>query len=348
MPRPPPAPCPPKIAVDPTVSADTGGPEALVQLALALAALCPNSTYALARPTPIHPRFYAEYPRLAALRALPPSALRPGDVVVAPDVAYCNAKLAARGVHWYVWLLSSRARPYNWRSLQRGCRLLSHNHHLAHDTLAGVSLQPHWVLHPYVSPSIAAACAAPPRAARRRLVLLDSDTPDRVEAEVEAACCLLGCESVRVHNYTRAKVLELQRAAMIVVDWSMIGSERMPIEGVLCGAVLLTGAHLCGQDLDDFPIPRRNVLRHPSNLTAAIRRVLSDFAAEQRAQAWMRRKYMEINARSLRREAAAFLAAHAASAHERRYKSFYAPAESRSALMEAMVAAAKRDGTYIE
>ena len=108
----------------------------------------------------------------------------------------------------------------------------------------------------------------------------------------------------------------------------MVGSERMPIESVLCGAVLVTGANHCGQDADDFPIARRNVLRHPRNLSEAIPRILRDFGREQQSYRLMRHKYRALGARSLRREAAAFLNAHAATAGVRKYKAVYAPAVS--------------------
>ena len=320
-----------------------------MQLILAFAALCHNATYALTMPEPIHPRFVREYPQITSVPRLSLDDVRAGDVVVVPDVTYCNGKLAKRGVHWYIWILSSRARRYNWRSLQNGCRLLSHNHWLAHDTLAGVSLQPHWILHPYISPSITRRCGGWRSAeSKQRLVLLDSDTPDRIETAVEESCARAGCSSLRVTNRTRAQMLELLSSAMVVVDWTMIGSERMPIEGVLCGAVLVTGATHCGQDMEDFPIPRRNVLTHPRNLSAAIPRILANFAREQRGYSFMRQKYRALGSHSLRREAAAFLAAHAASASTRKYKRFYAPATDTGVVLAQAVAVAKAEGMYPE
>jgi hypothetical protein len=128
--------------------------------------------------------------------------------------------------------------------------------------------------------------------------------------------------------------------AVIVVDWTMVGSERMPIESVLCGAVLLTGANHCGQDADDFPIPRRNVLRHPHNLSEAIPRILGDFGREQHSLKLMRHKYRALGARSLRREAADFLNAHAATAGVRKYKAVYAPAVSTEEVLQRAVAVA--------
>ena len=248
--------CPARIAVDPTVSVDTGGPEALVQLALVLKSLC-NSTFVLTMPQPIHHRFRTEYPEINFIAQLRKQDLRSGDVLIAPDVATCDEGVVKRGVTWYMWILSSKARKHNWRTLTRGCRLLSHNHWLAHDTLSGIRLQSQWQLNPYISPSIVRRCAAhsSDSASRRRLVLLDSDTPgasipcvhhhtlgtdlrssltmrrssvythiptlraDKVEDEVERACAVTGCESMRVANRSRAEVHSLLSSAMVIVDW---------------------------------------------------------------------------------------------------------------------------------
>lgn len=56
----------------------------------------------------------------------------------------------------------------------------------------------------------------------------------------------------------------------------MVGTERMPVEAVLCGAVLLTSACRKGGGADprDFPLPAQNVLDDLSQLPVAIDRVL--------------------------------------------------------------------------
>ena len=69
----------------------------------------------------------------------------------------------------------------------------------------------------------------------------------------------------------------------------MVGTERMPVEAVLCGAVLLTSACRKGGGADprDFPLPAQNVLDDLSQLPVAIDRVLSNFKEEQQAMARM-------------------------------------------------------------
>ena len=56
---------------------------------------------------------------------------------------------------------------------------------------------------------------------------------------------------------------QLLASASIVIDWCMVGTERMPVEAVLCGAVLLTSACRKGGGADprDFPLPAQNVLQ---------------------------------------------------------------------------------------
>ena len=94
------------------------------------------------------------------------------------------------------------------------------------------------------------------------LVLLDSDTTDEVAAAARGACGNSSevCEVVLVKGLPRAEVGRLLAAARIVVDWCLIGTERMVVEAVLCGAVLLTSHCLCGTEPRDFPIPERNLL----------------------------------------------------------------------------------------
>ena len=55
-------PCPRRIVVDTSIQVDTGGPEALVQLAVALASLCGNRTYRWKSRIP--PRLQQDYPQI--------------------------------------------------------------------------------------------------------------------------------------------------------------------------------------------------------------------------------------------------------------------------------------------
>ena len=100
--------CPPRLIVDCDYCyMDTGGTEAMTQLALAMFSLCPNVTYRgmasgrnvinpLGR---IAPRLLAYYPALANLPRLPHTdALRTDDVVIVPETRACDEVIVNRGV----------------------------------------------------------------------------------------------------------------------------------------------------------------------------------------------------------------------------------------------------------
>ena len=139
---------------------DTGGPEALVQLALSLDSLCPNSTHLSLRP--INPRLATEYPGLRRLPMEGYDSLRSGDVYIFPETVSCDESLGRRGVRSFVYMLSAKARRRNWQSLRKGCRLLSHNFWGAQHTNAGLSLPRDRVVRPYISPSIKARPSSNP------------------------------------------------------------------------------------------------------------------------------------------------------------------------------------------
>ena len=102
-----------RFVVDAYHHIDTGGPEALVQLALSLSSLCPNSTYLSLRP--VNPRLAAEYPALRTLPMVRNDRLRRGDVYIIPETVSCDASLAGRGVRSFVFMLSAKARRRNWQ-----------------------------------------------------------------------------------------------------------------------------------------------------------------------------------------------------------------------------------------
>ena len=303
-----------RFVVEAYQNIDTGGPEALVQLALALESLCPNSTYLTVRPT--NPRLQREYPGLASLPKLDYNSFRRGDLYVTPEHIACDRQLGAKGVRQVVYMLSVKARRRNYQSIRAGCRLVSHNYWGAEHTSAGLVLPREWIVRPYISPSIRSRCLARSAAAadegafapRRDLVLIDHDVPSEVEAAARAACDAHGYECVRVGSTTgavdadatrrsREEVLGLLEAAKVVVDWCLVGAER------------LTSACKAGLETRDFPLPRRNVLNAPANLTAAIPRVVQGFAREQRGATRVANLYGALDAASMRTEASTFLGA---------------------------------------
>lgn len=337
-----------RFVVDAYHHIDTGGPEALVQLALSLSSLCPNSTYLSLRP--INPRLAAEYPGLRRLPMVRNDRLRRGDVYIIPETVSCDEALGRRGIRSFVYMLSAKARRRNWQSLRKGCRLLSHNFWGADHTSAGLSLPRGMVIRPYISPSIKARCdvwspawqqtmlgvgaAASGAAAatttarfgsgsRPDLVLIDHDVPAEVEAAARAACAAHGCECVRVGGdrrgpkeeaavtFSRAQVAQLLARAKLVVDWCLVGSERLAIEAVLCGASLLTSACKAGAEPRDFPLPRSALLASPANLSEAIPRALRQHGSVEQRRGYepLVRLYAGLDAASMRAETVRFLGA---------------------------------------
>jgi hypothetical protein len=94
----------------------------------------------------------------------------------------------------------------------------------------------------------------------------------------------------------------------------------------------------------DFPIPRRNVLRSVHNISSAISRIVSNFRVEQQGYRHMRRKYRTLGARSLQRQATAFLTAHAASVGVRKYKKLYGPHSPDSLTLKHAADLAQQEG----
>ena len=114
-----------RFVVEAYQNIDTGGPEAMVQLALALDSLCPNATYLSKRP--LNPRLTSEYPALLHLPQLAHDDLARGDLYLIPETCACDEQMVKRGVRQVVYMLSAKARRRNWQSIRKGCRLLSHN-----------------------------------------------------------------------------------------------------------------------------------------------------------------------------------------------------------------------------
>ena len=315
-----------RFIVDTYLPFDTGGTEAMVQLAISLRHTVPAPHEACIWRRRLHPRFYDEYPNITNVptvhmkEVLESNETRPGDVIIAPDVRsnWCGPQIARQpGVVLYLYVLSSvnlRRLSYYSAKYPGRCRFLYHSWRLHNLSRAEDDPNSSLPLRPYISPSIVAYCRAnrlcqsrsgseserahcaealalPPHLGstelpRRPLVLLDSDTTNEIRYFANRACNHSACDVVRVTRKSRKEVKALLLSASIVVDWCMVGTERLPVEAALCGAVILTSS--CeqggGADTRDFPMPARNVLRHPSELVVAITRVLQNLRTERDAQ----------------------------------------------------------------
>ena len=233
---------------------DSGGPEALVQLACALHS---NGHNVSIYPTKIAPHFKSEYPCISLLPQRSVELARAGDVVIGPNDHPCPAGSDAR---LFVWLLSNLSPP------QRSppCIPLAHNMWLARRHGAPL-------IRPYITPSVAAYCATVLRLRRhsRDLILLDSDVPPHVARSVAKR---FPNTSLLVSGFSRGAVRALLPRAAHVVDWSFVGSERLPIEAVLCGANLITSSDRrnCALESDFGPLPRSSIVDSVPALLSAL------------------------------------------------------------------------------
>ena len=145
---------------------------------------------------------------------------------------------------------------------------------------------------------------------KERLILIDDDVPGAISSAVRAVCGTIeNCKVWQAQHWnnnkgykTRPQLEDLYRRAEIVVDWCMVGAERLPIEAVLYGAVMLTSPCMCGNDKRDFPIPDRNVLHSAADFKTAIPRIFDNYQREQRDYATMRSLYRGLNGTSMARE----------------------------------------------
>lgn len=315
----------PRVVVDGrSLHVDTGGPEALAQLAVALG----PQTFLL-RPSkapPIAPRLAREYPsigRLAILRET--RELLAHDIFIVPEKTLspnnhnCEERLTRRRVRVWIWLLSTRTRRTTHKFRAQGCNLFAHSHHTAEhlerwDPAYGFRTLPPLdiVIRPYISPSTVKFCRSTrnSKPSGTPLVLLDSDTDATARARALRACHDGVCRVELVKGLSRSQVTERLIEASVVVDLCPIGSERLPIEAVLCGADMITSACMNGEDERDFPLDASLRLNDATALTSTLQSVLKRRAAAWSGSAALRRLYdEEIGPASMAREAAAALAA---------------------------------------
>ena len=258
-PRPPSRSPPPMIYIDTNAHRNTGGPEALIQLALTL-----GHRNISMFPTSLHGRFVQEYPGIRYLKqAVPHANLTHDDIVILSEVQRCTSFGDARV---FIWLLSSNN---NYMHKENNtCTYIAHDSAISR-MFGGVP-----IIRPYITPSTVQFCRQARRSSEnRRLILIDNDAPSQLWK--------LGTV---VRGYARPQVMHMLSQARYIIDWKFVGSERMPIEGLLCGAYVLTSRHPENSALgSDFMFPNQSFVdtyddiihrirekRNPPHMTKAI------------------------------------------------------------------------------
>lgn len=224
------------IHVDTAASTNTGGPEALVQLALVLAQHRNVSIF----PTRVHPRFVKEYASIKTLPQSNPKRVTSSDIVILPEIKQCVRFGHARV---FIWLLSTNYRHLHADTNRSECSYIAHN--------AMISQMYNNIptIRPYITPSTVKHCRHVRRSDQKRsLVLIDNDSPAPVSRM-----------GLVVKGFTRERVMQLFAQARHIVDWKFVGTERMPIEALLCGAFVFTSRHPENSALGcDFRFPNES------------------------------------------------------------------------------------------
>lgn len=216
---------------------------------------------------------------------------------------------------------------YNWElataqgNIERadgGCEQISHTFFLSHQPYVPIDLPATSVIRPYITPSIVADSEGALTHTKEDLILIDDDVPIGVTRAIQTVCnSIKGCQiwkasgpnEAGVGKKTRKELAQLYRRAKIVVDWCMIGAERMPIEASLYGAALVTNDCIGGGSQRDFPIPKRNLLVQPSDFQEVIPRIFANYEQEQHDYAPMRSLYRGLNGTSMAKEVHTWLKA---------------------------------------
>jgi hypothetical protein len=120
-------------------------------------------------------------------------------------------------------------------------------------------------------------------------------------------CKALGCTTTVIDGMKQNELQTLYEKAKIVVDWCLVGSERMPIEAGLRGALLVSSNCKSVKDFRDFPIPKRNIVENEKDaLKEAIGRILKDYDQEFVDYEEFRALYRGLSAKTLGWEAKSF------------------------------------------
>ena len=192
------------IYVNTYASFNTGGPEALVQLALALSSHRNVTIFSVK----INSRFIDEYPAIGKLPQRLPRKLDKRDIVILPEIDSCKKFGEARV---FIWLLSYRS--------THSCAKIAHN------SIIGRRFGNIPVIRPYITPSTVSFCRhARKMRHNRTTILIDNDSPE-----------FLSRFGTIVKGYSRPHLMNMLANARYIVDWNFVGTERMPVEGLLCG-----------------------------------------------------------------------------------------------------------------
>ena len=289
----------PRIAIMQMCKEDTGGPEALVQLATAFHAWMPSRTYLVHNDEKYQDsvklwpgRGYKEFINIPVMEM---ATLTKGDILIMHDLKKCPKDLIKKGVQVFIWKLGvPRGHSKIEEFLKDGCQFLSHNHYAMSDVdSVDYKLPRSRMLIPYIRPD-KTHIGPISNDKRENLILFNHIHPgqrDTTFKEVKEYCKQSSCEVIMLKKFSVDEVKKLYQRAKIIVSECLMGSERSVIEAVLSGALFVTNDCFNGKDLRDFPIPRQHKFSNKIPKAEILTRLLENFEEEQKKLDGFRQLY---------------------------------------------------------
>lgn len=255
---------PPRLIVR-TVYHVTGGPEALVQLAVAARELG-VSVY---RVTKIPDVYRSRYPVINDVPYLPEyqQRLREEDVLIVPNVMPCNASSIAAGATVFMWVLGDRI-LYN-----TSCKFFGHSYytnkfaHASHRSL----------IRPYMNPLIPSRSINDVMSHKRNTIAIDDNFQECVPVLKSLKSIIPDLEIVVLQHMTQISVYDTFLRSKIVIAGPMMGAERAVYEGALHFAVPLTRRDRNGAFQVDVPFGDKNQFSSMKELQERVVYVLQNW-----------------------------------------------------------------------
>jgi hypothetical protein len=267
----------------------TGGPEALLQLYLALGKASIGTNWDVKALSEVpHPTHVRDYPNWGTSRISKDAEVDARSVVIVPEIRRC-ADMKSRFPHAktnFIYLLQGG--PVTRRiAAAGGCSMLSHAYYIARPYTGNpiwipgyekidLNLPEEYQLTPYVTPSLVKAAVEHTQMLRsgriyvqklatpkRNVVIIDNDArllARGYEAAVKQTKSIVpDVQFVIATGMSRNALTQLMKDAKVVYDDCMVGSERVPMEACLFGAVVITNNCNVGLRFADVPSPLRLV-----------------------------------------------------------------------------------------
>jgi hypothetical protein len=242
----------PKIIVW-TSEAQTGGPEALVQLTCALF----QKGYNVHRTSAQASAFRTYYPAFENIPLLDFALIgdhaQPGDIVVVPEVVSCDAiPRLPPGVRKVIWVLAGIHKP------QPPCTFIHHSYYLARANHSPLST----VVMPYIAANRSGFAAGMYQMSdKKNSICIDNDIKHLatilMKGNLSSRFPAGDLEVNVIESMTPAQVVDLMRRCKVVIDGNLPGMERVPLEAVTFGAIpLFEPAFGIAEDFLDFPLPK--------------------------------------------------------------------------------------------